>query len=80
MPRVVLQISSSTDITKQRCIKEMRASSSGEDWMLSAAAFNMDHSSSSNWISIRVFTICVIGIWVGEFRLWHKYSEYFTLR
>ena len=69
MPRVLSQMSSSTDITMQRCIKEMRASSSGEDWMLSAAAFNMDHSSSLNRISILVFTGENIGVSVEEFSL-----------
>lgn len=36
----------------QRCINEMRASSSGLEQMLSAAAFKSDHSSSSKGISI----------------------------
>ncbi len=44
------------------------ASSSGLDEMLSAAAFNMDHSSSLRGTSIFIFTVNPIGCLVAAFR------------
>lgn len=49
-------------------MSDTRASSSGLDEMLSAAAFSIDHSSSLRGTSIFVFTMNPIGSLVAAFR------------